>query len=336
MSAGETLRLEELTPPGHGAVSVVALRGAGARERVSAWMQRRAPRPGRARLAELHVDGDWLDEALVVCLGPEHFELHLHGSPAVLARLRRAARQASPPDPSGEPLDAAPLRSAAWRALAGAEGEHAARTLLDQAEGALDRSIARLERAEPQRAARGWRGLADRTRAAAPLFRLPRVVLAGEPNVGKSTLFNALVGEARALVADETGTTRDALELPGGHAGFAWRWIDTAGQGSGAATRDAPTHYALDELDRAGRQRARERLQQADLVLWCSRADADPAPLPVELAPTARWVSVGTQSDRLAGGALEARTELRVSALHEPLEARERVGAAVVAALELG
>lgn len=338
MSVAEPLRVEELTPAGHGAVTVVELRGAGARERLSAWMGRRAPSPGRARLAELHVDGEWLDEALVVALGGDHFELHLHGSPAVLARLRRSAPQAEPTVSGVALLSPSRLRSEAQRALATADGEHSARTLLDQAEGALARSIARLERAGPRRAARGWRALAKRTRAAAPLFRLPRVVLAGEPNVGKSTLFNALVGEDRALVADETGTTRDALELPGGHAGFAWRWIDTAGQGRKAAACGDPERLdeeGLDELDRAGRQRARERLLQADLVLWCSRADEPPASLPTELAPAARWVGVRTQADRLPGTSAAPQTGLQVAALPEPLRARERVGAAVVTALAL-
>lgn len=335
-AASTELELRELTPPGHGAVSVVELRGAGARDRVAEWMQRSAPRPGRARLSELHVEGEWLDEGLVVALGAEHFELHLHGSPAVIARLRDALRPAQRTGAdgaqnSGDPLGAEELERSAWEQLALARGEHAARTLLDQAEGALARSVQRLCAAAPGRAARGWRALAERTRAAAPLFRLPRVVLAGEPNVGKSTLFNALVGEARALVADERGTTRDALELPGAHRGFAWRWIDTAGQGRIEAARGA-----LDELDRAGRERARERLQQADLVLWCTRADGPESALPTDLAPDARWLGVRTQADRLPEAGSGRGDGLEVSALRDALDARERVGEAVVAALGLG
>ncbi len=330
MSAHTDLRLRELTPAGHGAVSVVELRGAGARARIGAWMRREAPAPGRARLADLHLGEEWLDEALVVALGPEHFELHLHGSPAVLARLAEELPEALIRDGDGPWDEAEVWASDAARRLADVMGDHAARSLLDQVDGALARTLGRLERAAPARAARGWRALAERTRAAAALFELPRVVLAGEPNVGKSTLFNALVGEQRALVADERGTTRDALELLGGHAGFAWRWIDTAGQGRGE-----PGAGALDELDRAGRERARLRLTQADLVLWCERADAPPQPPPVDLAPNATWLRVRTQADRLPSGGAPDPEAVWISALRDPLSARERVGEAVVAALGL-
>lgn len=56
-----------------------------------------------------------------------------------------------------------------------------------------------------------------------------RVVLAGRPNVGKSSLFNALVGTDRAIVTGEAGTTRDAIEAEVLLGGYPFRLVDTAG-----------------------------------------------------------------------------------------------------------
>ncbi|MFH1035165.1 MAG: tRNA uridine-5-carboxymethylaminomethyl(34) synthesis GTPase MnmE [Pseudomonadota bacterium] len=87
------------------------------------------------------------------------------------------------------------------------------------------------------------------------------VVLCGRPNVGKSSLFNALLGRQRAIVHALAGTTRDALEEPLLLGGLACRLVDTAGLGLGAAQGQAA------DLDELGRQAARQRLQEADLSL---------------------------------------------------------------------
>jgi GTP-binding protein len=59
--------------------------------------------------------------------------------------------------------------------------------------------------------------------------RLPSVVLVGRPNVGKSTLFNRLVGSRRAIVTPVPGTTRDVIEQQADWAGVAFRLVDTGG-----------------------------------------------------------------------------------------------------------
>lgn len=92
----------------------------------------------------------------------------------------------------------------------------------------------------------------------APEPGLPRVVLLGEPNAGKSSLFNALVVGGEALVSDVPGTTRDALAavwtLPGG---AAVRLFDTAGEDRGASGVDA-----------RAQERAERLFESADLLLW--------------------------------------------------------------------
>lgn len=108
------------------------------------------------------------------------------------------------------------------------------------------------------------RQLAGRDAAAGDL---PRVVLVGRPNIGKSSLFNALIGRAEALVADEVGTTRDWLlaRLDDPATGAACLLIDIAGVAEPAAIDDrSPTA----EADR----RAREEVAQADVIVACRDA----------------------------------------------------------------
>ncbi|HEX7055364.1 MAG TPA: ribosome biogenesis GTPase Der [Burkholderiales bacterium] len=61
------------------------------------------------------------------------------------------------------------------------------------------------------------------------IARHPRVAVVGRPNVGKSTLINALVGEERVIAFDQPGTTRDAIEVPFERGGRRYTLVDTAG-----------------------------------------------------------------------------------------------------------
>ncbi len=98
---------------------------------------------------------------------------------------------------------------------------------------------------------------------------LPRVVLAGPSNAGKSSLFNALLGRARAVVHTEAGTTRDAVEAECELAGERLILVDTAGLFS-AASADVP--------GAASAAAAADALAGAFLVLWVVGADQQPLP----------------------------------------------------------
>lgn len=85
-----------------------------------------------------------------------------------------------------------------------------------------------------------------------------RVVLAGPPNAGKSTLFNALVEDEAAITAPLAGTTRDVLTRAVAIAGVPFLFADTAGLRDGTD----------DVIEAIGIDRARSELDRADLVLW--------------------------------------------------------------------
>ncbi|KQM26604.1 MULTISPECIES: tRNA uridine-5-carboxymethylaminomethyl(34) synthesis GTPase MnmE [unclassified Sphingomonas] len=93
-----------------------------------------------------------------------------------------------------------------------------------------------------------------------------RVVLAGPPNTGKSTLLNALVGREAAIVSPMAGTTRDVIEIPVTREGVAWLFLDTAG------LRDDSD----DPIERIGIARAEGSIAGADVLLWLGD-DAPPA-----------------------------------------------------------
>jgi tRNA modification GTPase len=131
--------------------------------------------------------------------------------------------------------------------------------------------------------------LADRLRALAAshsrgrrLFERSRVVLAGPVNAGKSSLLNALLGEERALVDAEAGTTRDLVEADAVVEGLPLRLVDTAGwREAGAGSVEA-----------RGIARGQQAASQADLTLWVTSVEAL---LP---APDPSWLCVATQLDR--------------------------------------
>ena len=90
------------------------------------------------------------------------------------------------------------------------------------------------------------------------------VVIAGQPNAGKSTLLNLLLEEEKAIVSDVPGTTRDIIEDTREIDGVLFRFIDTAG------LRDTD-----DTVERIGIERATDRLLRSAIILWIVDSSAD-------------------------------------------------------------
>jgi len=131
-----------------------------------------------------------------------------------------------------------------------------------------------------------FNALAKATRRGVLLNEGLRVVLVGAPNVGKSSLMNALAGEDVAIVTDVPGTTRDVLRQSVRIAGATLNLADTAG-----------LRESGDAIEREGMRRAREEMGRADHVLLVLDAndpmpaeamiDAVPAGVPVTFRATA-------------------------------------------------
>ncbi len=87
------------------------------------------------------------------------------------------------------------------------------------------------------------------------------VAITGSPNVGKSTLLNALLRDDRAMVSDIAGTTRDVIEESVVLDGIRFRFLDTAG-----------LRHTDDVLERMGIERARSAVERARIILWVADA----------------------------------------------------------------
>ena len=126
------------------------------------------------------------------------------------------------------------------------------------------------------------------------MAKLPTVAIVGRPNVGKSTLFNRLVGRKLALVDDRPGVTRDRREGEASLLGLDFRVIDTAG------------YEDEDPETLPGRMRAQTvaAVREADAALFLIDARAGLTPLDEEIA---RWLRSETTPVILAANKAEGR-----------------------------
>lgn len=272
-------RFAVLTPPGTSAVATIAVTGP------RAWtVVRQLFRPAGSRplsddsnpecLSFGHFGpppGDAVVLAVRSCGDKPSIELHCHGGNEVVgfiaAELERVGAQAA----SAEQLSVgrlADVRAAAE--LARAPTLRTANVLLDQAWGAfrrtIDSAVAAADAGYVTHARTLLGNLARHAAVGRHLTRPWRVAVTGAPNVGKSSLVNAIAGFQRTVVTPTPGTTRDAVAVSTAIDGWPVELIDTAGQRTTA-----------DELEGQGIARALAELVVADLCLWVVAHDAPPA-----------------------------------------------------------
>ncbi len=183
------------------------------------------------------------------------------------------------------------IRSDAWCLLPACRTARAARYLVRMIRGELSlrlREASRPGAGGPDPLRRMLEAALEAAPAARRLIEPHRVLIAGRPNAGKSSLFNRLAGKERAAVTAMAGTTRDLLEETVEIAGFPVVFMDSAGLRPGGS--------AEDPVEEEGMRRAREA--DADSVLFLIERRGPPEP--DEEAFLSRWP---------AGSVLIARTK---------------------------
>ena len=291
--------------------------------------------------------------------GEDVAELSVHGSPAVVERLIAAAVSAGArPARPGEFTERAfrsgkidLVRAEAVQELIDAKTAAAARFSSRRLEGGLSRRLdavrerllgaaaalsASVDFAEDVGETVDPGAVTRLEEAAAELGRLAatyrtgkllsggcRVAILGRPNAGKSTLFNALAGSARAIVTEIPGTTRDALEAVVDIRGVPVTVVDTAG-----------LRASEDPVEKIGVARAREEAARADAALYVFDAssgfDAEDARALAALEDKPRLL-VANKADRPPAGPVPAGAHrLRGLEAGAGERLRELIGAAIV------
>jgi tRNA modification GTPase len=291
-----------LTPRGRGAVASILVRGPASLCDRQCDEQRLVfcAANGRAfsdQPMRRIVFGRWgiPSEDVVLCRrSADEFEIHCHGGESAIQRILNDLGAAgceilSWQDTIRSREDV--LQAEIVEALGRAPTQRTAAVLLDQHQGALRAGIEAIR----QQAQSG-----DFEPASSHLDRLLRwrrfgghltqpwsVVLGGRPNVGKSSLINALVGYTRSIVYDQPGTTRDIVTAETALAGWPVQLADTAGMRDQAGT-----------LEAAGIERARTHFAKADCRVLVLDVSQPPAPEDRELL--AAWpdaIRVAHKSD---------------------------------------
>jgi tRNA modification GTPase len=265
-----------LTPPGAAAIATLAMRGPRALA-VVRELCRPGSEPQRGDIILSSVGQDLADKVVVTLkrdgLVP-WVEIHCHGGPQVIHLLTDALQSYGVRPCTWQELErmsrAGVIQAAAGAALAEALTARTAAILLDQYRGAFGRAVeaiqAALARDDGTNAGRMLAEIARYTEVGRHLTVPWRMVVAGAPNVGKSSLVNALAGFPRCVVATSPGTTRDVVTALIAVEGWPVELADTAG-----------LREAAGELEEQGIGRARQAAATADLCLWL--LDASTAPI---------------------------------------------------------
>jgi tRNA modification GTPase len=283
-----------LTPPGKAAIATLAVRGP------LAWaIARELFQPHSGELPQDPFDRhywfgrfgvDQRDE--IVLTVKEAMEpslaIHCHGGVEVVRMIEELHVERG-------------VRAVSWQTfighdatlldlLARAPTMRTAAILLDQVDGAFEKHTQRGDSIEE---------LATRVSLGRHLVEPWKIAIAGAPNVGKSSLMNALAGFTRSIVAAMPGTTRDVVRLRVAIDGWPVELIDTAG-----------IRETSEKLEGAGIERAYVAIDDADLRLWL----LDGASAPVFPSEKGRWVFVINKIDLPAAWDWTSVDALHISA----------------------
>ena len=252
---------QQLTPQGRGAIAVIAVQGDEAKTVINACFTPIGKRTFKDLEQQL-VYGHWNstgEDLLVVDAGYQTYEIQSHGSEAAIAAIKTDLSKQGAAEK--QPLNHPPLSSARFKSdiealISQAPTQRTAALLLRQwhmLPPVIEQLKEDLKTPESQQTLRSlikWSSFGTR------FHQRQSIVFCGNPNAGKSSLTNAILGFERAIVTPIAGTTRDVLTHHSVIDGWPVELSDTAG-----------LRESTNQIEQIGIAKARQQIQNADLVI---------------------------------------------------------------------
>jgi tRNA modification GTPase len=320
---GATTLVACLTPPGRAAIATLGIRGPRAWEiirelfRTSTKSKKLPEKPDSnhiwlGRISENSTVADQVVVTVQRTTPVPCVEVHCHGGTEAVRWLMEILEKQGCQVCTWHELEQAtstdPWKTAATLELVQASTIRTAAILLDQYHGAFERALAEIQAAlakdDLEETTRLLEALARYATVGRHLTTPWKVAVIGPPNVGKSSLVNALAGFQRSIVAPTPGTTRDVVTILIAVDGWPVELIDTAG-----------LRHETESLEGQGIGLARKAAAKADLCLWLLDASGPPIWPGRELAENQQIKVIVNKIDLPAAWDVERFSGLRISAL---------------------
>jgi tRNA modification GTPase len=257
-----------MTGKGTGAIATIQLYGDSAADILKQILPPQPQKPvefatGKILLATIQSGDKTIDQVTIGCEGNNSYAINCHGNPLIVEEIMQLLRQYGVELLTAEQLLSKisagdnTIAIEAKLAMPKIKTLEGTRIVLNQIDSGLTTSAKNWLQSPPEKIAAESQEIIDKSKFAKLIIFGSRIVLAGPPNTGKSTLLNQLCGKQKAIVADIKGTTRDWVSANCRIGSLAIELIDTAGLDDKFAS----------DIDKAAQQKTTELINQADIVL---------------------------------------------------------------------
>jgi tRNA modification GTPase len=256
-----------MTGKGTGAIATIQLYGDSAADVLRQILPSQNQKPmefttGKILLATIQSDDKTIDQVTIGCEDNNTYAINCHGNPLIVEQIMQLLQRQGVELLTAEQLLAkdkslGTIAIEAKLTLPKVKTIQGTQIILNQIDSGLTASAKNWLQNPPDKIAVEAQKIIDKSKIAKLIIFGCRIVLAGPPNTGKSTLLNQLCGRQKAIVADIKGTTRDWVSANCQIGSLVLELIDTAGLDDKLAN----------DVEKAAQQTAMELINQADIVL---------------------------------------------------------------------
>ncbi|MGD0551602.1 MAG: GTPase [Sedimentisphaerales bacterium] len=257
-----------MTGKGTGAIATIQLYGDSAADILKQILPPQPQKPvefttGKILLAIIKSGDKTIDQVTIGCESNNTYAINCHGNPLIVEEIMQLLRQYGVELLTAEQFlckisaENNTIALEAKLTLPKIKTLEGTRIILNQIDAGITASAKNWLQNPSEKIAAEAQKIIDKSKIAKFIVFGCRIVLAGPPNTGKSTLLNHLCGRQKAIVADIKGTTRDWVSANCQIGSLAIELIDTAGLDDKFAS----------DIDKAAQQKATELINQADIVL---------------------------------------------------------------------